>query len=128
MLITEVEFPAVTGQPVTERHARKCREAGHGTHTVNGEDTGFCPRCGAVKTPEFTEDEVATFERILDMEDTARVTENVAGCQLGAGVPGFRRGQIVVSRKADKARLFEAIDGLSPAQLVRFGEYRRGRK
>lgn len=45
------DYPALTGDPVTERHARTCRESGHATHTVDGVDTGTCPRCGAVTAP-----------------------------------------------------------------------------
>lgn len=43
------DFPALEGRGVTEAHARYCREHGHATHTVNGADTGICPRCGEVK-------------------------------------------------------------------------------
>ena len=40
------DFPALTGDVVTERHARICREIGHATHTVEGVPSGICPRCG----------------------------------------------------------------------------------
>ena len=46
---TRERFPALTGDVVTERHARICRERGHATHTVDGVDSGICPRCGDVK-------------------------------------------------------------------------------
>lgn len=46
------DFPAADGQPVTERHARVCRERGHATHIKNGQGTGVCPRCGEVTTSE----------------------------------------------------------------------------
>lgn len=45
----ERRFPALVHGVVTERHARICREQGHATHTVDGVDTGLCPRCGDVK-------------------------------------------------------------------------------
>jgi hypothetical protein len=43
-----LDFPALDGRPVTEAHARVCREQGHAAHTVNGRPTGVCPRCGHV--------------------------------------------------------------------------------
>lgn len=52
---TTNDFPAVTGRTVTERHARICRENGHATHTVNGADSGLCPRCGEVTAPQEIE-------------------------------------------------------------------------
>lgn len=42
------DYPALTGEVVTERHARICAERGHASHTVNGRDSGTCPRCGTV--------------------------------------------------------------------------------
>lgn len=45
---TTAKFPALTGDVVTERHARACRENGHATHTVNGVASTLCPRCGEV--------------------------------------------------------------------------------
>jgi hypothetical protein len=44
-------MPALTGDVVTERHTAVCRTRGHATHTVNGVDSGACPRCGATKRP-----------------------------------------------------------------------------
>ena len=42
------KFPALEGDVVTEAHARICRERGHAFHTIDGVDTGCCPRCGVV--------------------------------------------------------------------------------
>lgn len=50
--MVEAQFPALVGGVVTERHARVCRERGHARHTVDGTDTGLCPRCGDVVEPE----------------------------------------------------------------------------
>jgi len=47
---------ALNLEPVTERHARWCREHGHATHTVNGVVQGECPRCGTVSTHTHTAD------------------------------------------------------------------------
>lgn len=51
MLNSELEarYPALIGGVVTERHARTCRERGHAVWTVDGTDTGRCPRCGELK-------------------------------------------------------------------------------
>lgn len=45
----EARYPALNGGVVTERHARICRERGHALWTLDGKDTGICPRCGDVK-------------------------------------------------------------------------------
>jgi hypothetical protein len=42
-------FAALNGQVVTQRIANICADKGHATHTVDGVDTGICPRCGDVK-------------------------------------------------------------------------------
>jgi hypothetical protein len=39
-------FPALAGEQVTERDAKVCATRGHATHTIDGKDTGICPRCG----------------------------------------------------------------------------------
>lgn len=52
--MTNNDFPALNHEPVTERHSRICREKGHATHTVDGKETGICPRCGEVKNePDY---------------------------------------------------------------------------
>ena len=45
------EFPAITGGIVCQGHTDYCSEHGHATHTVDGVDTGRCPRCGELKAP-----------------------------------------------------------------------------
>jgi hypothetical protein len=45
-------FPVIYGETVTEGHALYCREFGHATHTEDGEESRFCPRCGEDKTAE----------------------------------------------------------------------------
>lgn len=45
---TALEYPALDGDVVTERHARYCAEHGHATRTLDGVDVGACPRCGDV--------------------------------------------------------------------------------
>ena len=44
----KLSTPALNGEVVTEGHARYCRTNGHMTHTVDGVDQGFCPRCGEI--------------------------------------------------------------------------------
>jgi hypothetical protein len=41
-----LEMPALNHEPVTEWHARYCRENGHATHRVDGFLEVDCPRCG----------------------------------------------------------------------------------
>lgn len=45
------DYPALDGRPVTQGHADICQREGHATHTVDGVDTGTCPRCGEVTIP-----------------------------------------------------------------------------
>lgn len=55
------------------------------------------------------------FEKILDLEDAARITRAVAGFRVGGGAPDYR----------DRDRLFEAIEALTPVEAAAFGEYRK---
>lgn len=45
-------YPALNGDVVTQGHADYCSDHGHATHTVDGVDTGRCPRCGELKAPD----------------------------------------------------------------------------
>lgn len=47
-------YHAVNGQTVTQADANACASEGHKTHTVDGVDTGVCPRCGEVKAEADT--------------------------------------------------------------------------
>jgi hypothetical protein len=49
--VVTVQFPALSGDVVTTAHTRICELQGHATHTVDGVDTGRCPRCGDLKAP-----------------------------------------------------------------------------
>ena len=42
----KLSTPALNGETVTQGHADYCATNGHMTHTVDGVDQGFCPRCG----------------------------------------------------------------------------------
>lgn len=55
----KLEMPALNGQVVTEYHARICREQSHAKHTVEGVDTGTCPRCGDVTEKAATDVQAA---------------------------------------------------------------------
>lgn len=59
--VSLIDFPAVDGRPVTQAHAKICRERGCSTYVKNGMDMGFCPRCGEVTTSEdqITDEEIA---------------------------------------------------------------------
>lgn len=39
-------MPAINNEPVTTAHVMTCLLHGHAIHTVDGVDTGICPRCG----------------------------------------------------------------------------------
>lgn len=63
------DYPAITGDTVTERHARICRESGHAIWIRDGIPAPFCPRCGdvagrdtweAASTPIVTRDRYGT--------------------------------------------------------------------
>jgi sigma54-dependent transcription regulator len=112
-------FPALAGETVTEAHVQTCRERGHAARTVDGTDSGACPRCG-----EVTTDAVAKFDRVLDLEAAVRLTRTARAFN-GAGVPNFRKAQQDQGIAGDAARLSAAIDALTPAELAAFGEYRK---
>lgn len=79
-MIARTDFPALAGRVVTDAHARICAEYGHATHTVDGRDTGSCPRCGEVSVREVAAtdveigDEVSVWGRMLTVTD---VTDDV---------------------------------------------------
>lgn len=114
-----VDFPALNGGVVTERHARICRERGHATHTVDGVDRGSCPRCGDVT--EVPIPAPAVFAEMLKLEREAQFSGVIAAF----GVNWQARGIAQDRMEASKARLFTWLDTLSPVQAAAFGEYRR---
>lgn len=131
-----IAFPILTGDVVTEAHAQICADRGHATWTVDGEDKGICPRCGDLTaTPEKTEDEEALFEAIADLEWDAKQAKNTTLWTIN---PADTRGQhdsLVLDLRATQkreaqeaqAKLFGAIDALSPEQRSRYGTWRAER-
>lgn len=65
-------YPAASGETVTERDARTCRDNGHAGWTKDGVDTGLCARCGDSTLP----DELDTVNGRTDVEwdSTANMT------------------------------------------------------
>lgn len=68
-----MSYPALDGAVVMQGHADYCREHGHATWTVDGVDTGTCPRCGVTTAPaeaapaeDTTEDAPAVFQAKWD--------------------------------------------------------------
>lgn len=59
--ISLMDYPVPYGRPVTEAHAKICRDRGCVTYVKNGMDMGWCPRCGEVSTSEeqITAEEIA---------------------------------------------------------------------
>lgn len=51
---TAMEYPALNGEVVTQRHADYCADNGHAVHTVNGVISQQCPRCGEAKAERVT--------------------------------------------------------------------------
>jgi hypothetical protein len=63
---------ALLGEGVTQAHTDYCAAHGHATHTVDGTDTGVCPRCGAVTAARVhTVYAMGTGEPILTTTDYA---------------------------------------------------------
>lgn len=94
------DFPALNNEPVTERHARICREQGHATHTVDGVDTGVCPRCGdvteaplqageEVRVPLYSQTRVGGVLR----KTGSRYRATVEALETRDGVPGVLLGR-----------------------------------
>lgn len=48
------DMASLKGEVVTQGHADYCAAHGHATHTVDGVDSGVCPRCGDVADPAWT--------------------------------------------------------------------------
>lgn len=67
--VVEFSFPAANGEVVTEKHAKICADKGHAKHTVDGTDSGVCPRCGesTVKAPQSP---AKTMNSVAAQEDT----------------------------------------------------------
>lgn len=119
MMLESNAYPALTGEVVTERHARICRERGHATHTVDGVDQGSCPRCG-----ENTEEPAPISPKFAEM---VKLEESVRFAGLGAAMaPMFwERDRAADQMEAARAKLYTLFDSLTPAELAAFGEYRR---
>lgn len=81
-----LETPALTGEVVTEGHARYCRENGHAFNRKDGVEQGWCPRCGednglrtiANATVDELIHEAADAEAIEFIGEVARAEEPLA--------------------------------------------------
>lgn len=71
----------------------------------------------------YTATQIKTFDRILELESAVRVMRAVRAFR-GAGVPNHAAARQDASLTADQARLFAAVDALSPADATAFGIYR----
>lgn len=47
--VSHMNFPAVSGEVVTEAHVKICKERGHASYSKNGVEADFCPRCGDLR-------------------------------------------------------------------------------
>jgi hypothetical protein len=116
------QFPALNGETVTEAHAAFCAERGHATHTVDGVDTGVCPRCGEVKGADAEMAE--KFERMLFLEDRSKTFRALA--VMGSNAETRKYGERDL--KKVKAELFELLDTLTSAEFEMFKGYRKFHK
>jgi hypothetical protein len=91
-----MDFPALTGDYVTEAHAQICRERGHATYKINEVPQTCCPRCGDALTSDVevtvTTTEHAFTETELDAmwhEEYERMYERPAlrNVPIRAGTP-----------------------------------------
>ncbi len=58
--VVPTDFPALTGEVVTEAHSKICKTRGHANYSKNGVQADFCPRCGdMLDLPEVTKSEVS---------------------------------------------------------------------
>jgi hypothetical protein len=65
--------------------------------------------------------QTAKFAKIFDMERSTQQLHSVRGFTSGSA---HQREQSARGLAADKRRLFEAIDALSPEEMRLYGEYR----
>jgi hypothetical protein len=78
----DYDFPMLRGAPVTEAHARICRERGHAVHSINGVASDRCPRCGDLRKNSTTTDAFA--------EDADSATAIAIRAVKAAGVDEFK--------------------------------------
>jgi len=110
-------YAAVSGQVVTEAHVKACAAEGHKTHTVDGVDTGICPRCGE---STVAEEIPAVFEKLETLES------DVHGWKLMEAFGRFEweRTRAFETRQKRQAELYALLETLSPAEAKAYGEYR----
>jgi hypothetical protein len=76
----KLSTPAINGETVTEGHAQYCRDNGHMTHTIDGVDQGFCPRCGECLIDEPTRE--AAVKLFAEEAEANRKAFLAAGLEL----------------------------------------------
>lgn len=117
-------YPALNGEIVTKRHARICREQGHATHTVDGVDTGICPRCGDITvTVEIPTGPVEFFDLMLKLEGDIKTWK----LQETFGRYDWDRGRGYDNRIRCQRELDGLFGELSMVELAAFGAYRASR-
>jgi hypothetical protein len=123
----QTDYPALYGEPVTERHARICREEGHAAHLINTRDTGVCPRCGDVTEPDPLADE----KKLLDLV-VGGLAEKRGDSDQDAHprtLDEMRANRVEIPVRSELDRMTQAIADESAASLRSFAsiaERRRG--
>lgn len=97
--ISLMDYPVPYGRPVTEAHAKICRDRGCVTYVKNGMDMGFCPRCGEVTTSEEQITEESISEE-MPKDAIASVIE-VANDAINALTPIMERAKTVFENARD---------------------------
>jgi hypothetical protein len=54
MILDPKDYPALTGEVVTQAHANYCAQNGHAVHTKDGVPQLICPRCGDTRVYDFS--------------------------------------------------------------------------
>lgn len=80
-----INFPAIFGWTVTEKHAKECAEKGHATHVVDGKLMDMCPRCGEV-TEKRDRYEVRPSDNAYSIWDNAAGTWADASLKLEGSI------------------------------------------
>lgn len=117
-----MDMAAAKGQIVCQGHADYCAEHGHATHTVNGKDTGRCPRCGVITVPApASEETTAKFESLLDAERDVRHARTLEGFGIDAATR--ERGR--KDRVKAQTKLSAILNTFTLEELTAFNEYRK---
>jgi hypothetical protein len=121
-----MDMAAAKGEIVCQGHADYCAEHGHAKHTVDGVDTGRCPRCGVRTIPASEEvpDNTEKFEALLDAERDVKHARTLEGFGIDAATRDRGRNDRIKAQ----AKLSAILNTFTLEELNAFNEYRKAQQ